>query len=281
MKKFMIVSGIGIFLLLSILVRLLAAEDKTGPIITYAENSAVYTEDEPEDTLLKHVSAKDAEDGDVTNTVMVENILPMLDSFTAKITYVAKDSNNNITKKEVIVPYKPKTAGQGNKITSVTDSKANGENTAGKEADTKVLSEGTAANAPEDSQGVETTEAAQRTGVTAGAGNVKGMNPSEVTGNPVTTGSALNQIKISASVKYPSLILKTHEVKLKRGERFDALSYVDKIVDDKDNNNSLFQRIHIIGYFDMDKAGDYVLLYYAIDSDNNESGKEYLWLDVR
>ena len=265
--------GIGIFLLFCILIRLLTSEDRTGPIITYAENSFVYTEDEPKDTLLKNVSAKDERDGDVTNTIMVENILPMLDSSTAKITYVAKDSNNNITRKEVIVPYKPKTDSQGNKSTLITESKGNTgnlsdiENTAGVKADTKVSAR---------LKDRDTTKVAD----VKKTGKIKEITLAEDTSDPVT-GPAVNPVKTSASDKYPSLKLKTHEVKLKRGEKFDALSYVDKIVDDKDNNYYLFQRIHIIGYFNMDKAGDYVLLYYAMDSDNNESGKEYLWLDVR
>ncbi|WMJ85796.1 hypothetical protein [Anaerocolumna sp. MB42-C2] len=274
MKKFMIASGIGIVLLFGILIRLLTSEDKTGPIITYAENSYVYTEDESVDTLLNNVSAKDKRDGDVTNMVMVENILPMLNSSTAKITYVAKDSNNNITRKEVIVPYKPKTGSQENKSTLITESignignKEKTENTAREEADTKALT------GPKDR---DTTKAADRKKYS----KVKEITLPQDTADPVITGPAVNQIKTSASYQYPSLKLKTHEIKLKRGEKFDALSYVDKIVDDKDNNYYLFQRIHIIGYFDMDKAGDYVLLYYAIDSDNNESGKEYLWLEVR
>lgn len=73
-------------------------EDRQGPVITVPEESITYKNGDGEEKLLEGVTAKDKRDGDVTDSLCVEKIQLDDDGTKAIVTYVAKDSKNNITK---------------------------------------------------------------------------------------------------------------------------------------------------------------------------------------
>ncbi len=215
MKKLLIIASVFTLILLGILVSLILLEDRTGPVITFASTDIKYIEGEPEEVLIKNVSAFDEADGDVSDSVMIAGILPMLDGSTAKVTYVAKDLSDNISVQNLIIPY------------------SNGE---------LVTEEGEVKPAADDNSGYS------------------GF--------------------VQEAITYPYITLTTHKVELGRGADFNALSYVAEVYDDKDNADEMRNRIRVLGDYDMDQAGDYILLYYVMDLDNNESNKEYLWIKV-
>lgn len=55
--------------------------------------------------LLTGVTATDERDGDVTDTVTIESVIPNTDGTEASVIYVAKDSKNNVTKETRKVSY--------------------------------------------------------------------------------------------------------------------------------------------------------------------------------
>ncbi len=212
MKKLLIIASVFTLILLGILLSLILPEDRTGPVITFANTDIKYAKGESEEVLIKNVSAFDEADGDVSDSVMIAGILPMLDGSTAKVTYVAKDLSDNVSVQSLIIPY------------------SNG--------------------------GMETEE-----------GEV----------NPAADDNTDFAQKANT---YPYITLTTHKVELGRGADFDALSYVAEVYDDKNNADEMRNRIRVLGDYDMDQTGDYILLYYVVDLDNNESNKEYLWIKV-
>lgn len=78
----------------------------------------------------------------------------------------------------------------------------------------------------------------------------------------------------------PVIRLVTHQVHIETGGRFNALSYVDEVVDDEDSREYLYRNIHIDGSYNVNSEGEYELTYYCMDSDGNESNKAKLKLIV-
>lgn len=94
-------------------------KDHTAPQISLnGKNTLTYTEGDSYDVLLKDMVAEDDVDGDVTDTIRVSN-LHVLSGGKAVVTYVAKDSSNNIGKLKREIRYKAleteesKTGGEG------------------------------------------------------------------------------------------------------------------------------------------------------------------------
>ncbi len=78
-------AGVGIF-----------TRDNQAPVIRLeGKNQLTYTEGEDQAVLLEGITAKDNKDGDVTESVRVEKILPT-DDGNAIVVYVAKDQSNNV-----------------------------------------------------------------------------------------------------------------------------------------------------------------------------------------
>lgn len=85
------------------------SEDKQGPEITIPEAAMSYQEGDNYEALLEGVTAFDDMDGDVSDTLRVEEVFPSAGSKSATVIYVAKDTKNNISKADKIVSYTPMT----------------------------------------------------------------------------------------------------------------------------------------------------------------------------
>ncbi len=83
-------------------------EDKVSPVISFSDELVLYREGEDTSLLLKGVTAEDDTDGDVSDTILVESILPMKNQTTATVMYYAKDKSNNIGQASRRVEYRPK-----------------------------------------------------------------------------------------------------------------------------------------------------------------------------
>lgn len=79
--------------------------DSKGPVITVEQRSITYVNGDDKTSLLDGVSAYDANDGDVTVSLIVKDITVLNSGDTAKVTYAARDNNNNISEAYRIVTY--------------------------------------------------------------------------------------------------------------------------------------------------------------------------------
>lgn len=87
---------------------LVVDRDKTGPVIAVPEDgSLTYVAGEDKKILLEGVTASDSEDGDVSDTLMVESIRPSGDR--AVVTYTAVDHSHNASKVSCVVNYQTET----------------------------------------------------------------------------------------------------------------------------------------------------------------------------
>lgn len=247
MKKLLFAaSGVTLLLFVFLLIIVLT-EDKTGPVITANATDITYTEGEDANRLLANVTAKDDRDGDVTDSLMVADILPMTNQLKAKVTFVAKDSSNNIAKEDVVVNYAP----------------LEGESIVAYQNDPLVANE------------------------TSGNNNSATPSPTvsdNITNNTDTNNTTANNTNTletnTEATTSPIITLSENEVHLDNGTEIDMLSFVDTVTDDTDASYLLRSRIQIVGTYDLDQDGTYVIMYYTTDSDMNESNREYLTLFV-
>ena len=113
--------------------------DSKGPKITVEQRSITYVNGDDKTSLLDGVSAYDAVDGDVTVSLIVKDITVLNSGDTAKVTYAARDNNNNISEAYRIVTYvdsdenysEPDDEAMFQEITEgeVTEAEASAENT--------------------------------------------------------------------------------------------------------------------------------------------------------
>lgn len=84
-------------------------QDVTAPVIIFPDEAElIYQEGEEPSALLEGVTATDEKDGDVSDTLIVESILPMQDESKATVLYYARDKSNNVARASRIVEYRAK-----------------------------------------------------------------------------------------------------------------------------------------------------------------------------
>lgn len=91
-------------------------EDCQGPEIIMPDENITYKTGDDEAKLMEGVIAKDKRDGDVTDSLRIEKIQIEDDETRATITYVAKDSKNNITKAKRVINNVPTESNDGNDV---------------------------------------------------------------------------------------------------------------------------------------------------------------------
>ena len=87
---------------------LLMSEDDIAPTFQFPTEDIVYTLGDDWDVLLEGVTAQDEVDGDVTDMILIESVIPDKEDKAVSVVYVVKDKSNNVAKAsrrvECIVP---------------------------------------------------------------------------------------------------------------------------------------------------------------------------------
>lgn len=221
-------------------------EDRKGPEISVPQEEITYVAGTDTSALLNGVTAQDNRDGDVTDTVTIESIIPNADQTGASVIYVAKDSKNNVTKETRTIVYS-------------TDANQAAAQAAAEQAAADQAAQDQAA-AEQVAQGDAAGESAQTT----------------------DDGAAQNEAAIAAlSAESPRFYLTQYSVEVERGADLNELSYVQEISDDKDSRDELYQGIQISGEVDTNTPGEYTLEYHVVDSDGNNSNAAQLKVTVK
>ena len=97
-KKLTIFMTLLCVVLLAACAVLYVGEDRQGPEIRIPDGSVAYAQGDDTEVLLNGVTAADARDGDVSDTLRVVQVTDMSSLNYVVVTYVAKDRSNNITK---------------------------------------------------------------------------------------------------------------------------------------------------------------------------------------
>lgn len=111
---------LGCIVLGIISVVLYMGQDHTAPEITIEEADITYTEGETYTALMEGVTAKDDQDGDLTDQVFVDKVIPTGED-TAMVYYGAIDSAKNVATKGRKIHYIPAAEDAAAEETDVTD----------------------------------------------------------------------------------------------------------------------------------------------------------------
>lgn len=251
-----------IVLLLIIIVFLYAGRDDKGPAISFASDY-IYYDGVNEAILLADVTAYDSKDGDVTSSIMIDNVIVIEERAVAKVVYIAKDSSNNITRVERFVNYSE----------DIVNSDTNEKNMQESTEDTKDnINENEMENIEMENSGEDVTES---------SGEEKPENTAEVTESEnITIVPESTTVAVSTDIS-PVMVLEVTEATVSLGSNFRVFDYVEAITDDKDGREELFRQICIDGYYDTNTVGDYEIYIFCVDSDKNSSNKEKFIIHVR
>lgn len=291
-KKLTIFMTLLCVVLLAVCAVLYVSEDRQGPEIRIPDGSVAYAQGDDTEVLLNGVTAADARDGDVSDTLRVVQVTDMSSLNYVVVTYVAKDRSNNITKTDRWI-----------NLTDGTTSEAPAENlTAELEEQSEDALSQILANAE-----TEETAAAETNETTAGedgaqanteAGNGTSDVPSsEAEGDEAQTQESQSESSQTTaseelvSTGSPIIRITTNELHLEVGESFDYMSYVQSCVDDKDTMDELYSRIVVngedangnyvgAGIIDTSRVTSYDLNFYVFDTDGNMSNVETMHVTV-
>ena len=216
--------------------------DRTAPVITVDESKVrPYSAEQGEEVLKSYAKAVDAKDGDVSSSIVIENIYVMPDMTRAKVIFAARDHNNNVSKYSYMIAYE-----------------ASQEEIEAKEQLTQA----------------ETTTAAEAETTTAADSS---KNTSKTTEAEKTTADS----EAETTAGGPKLVLSATEATVEAGNSFNVMKYISSITDDKDTEDTLSRRIIVNGTYSTSKSGTYTLDVYCTDSDVNESNHVAFTLNVK
>lgn len=216
--------------------------DRTAPVITVDESKVrPYSAEQGEEVLKSYAKAVDAKDGDVSSSIVIENIYVMPDMTRAKVIFAARDHNNNVSKYSYMIAYE-----------------ASQEEIEAKEQLTQA----------------ETTTAAEAQTTTAADSS---KNTSKTTEAEKTTAES----EAETTAGGPKLVLSATEATVEAGNSFNVMKYISSITDDKDTEDTLSRRIIVNGTYSTSKSGTYTLDVYCTDSDLNESNHVAFTLNVK
>lgn len=218
-------------------------QDRTAPEIKVDDSEKMtYTEGEDYEKLLKGVTAQDDKDGDLTDQVFVDKVVP-------------------VSKKKAVVYY------------GVTD-KANNVGTASREVTYQAASDDAATDIADDTASEDTTKDTKKKSKKEKKKKADEAKKAEEAAQD-TTDDQQNTDQQNETLQpngaRPAMKLAEETKTIARGTTFNPLDEVTDAVDDKDDRDTLFRGLHIDGNYNVNQAGTYTLQYYVQDSDGNTS----------
>lgn len=211
-------------------------QDRTAPVITVSDKKMSYTAGDPYDQLLEGITATDNKDGDLTDEVFVDRVVPTSKK-KAVVYYGVMDKSNNVGTARKTVTY-------------------HGDNNMGSDAeDIAPADNADAENATQPDQSADQEQ--------------KDADKQQADQQADQPDATTDDLK--ANGEKPAMSLTATSETIARESNFNATSMVKDVVDDKDDRDTLFRQLHVDGTYDTTKSGTYELTYYVQDSDGNTS----------
>ena len=246
-KKIAAVIGAADVVLLVICLIFYLGRDRKGPEIFFnEENQIVYSDGIDEELLLDGVTAVDEKDGDVSDSLLVEKVAGT-NGKEVIVTYVARDSSNNV--------------GKASRAFTVASNYKGGD----------VLPVEAEIFETEDDTVIEpTTEIETESGMES--------SPSDRETGREEINKDENEDSIAGA--NPVLILNSDVITTKKGTAPNWNEVIEIMSDDKDDYNTLYNNLKLVGQVKLNEEGDYPVTLYTIDTDGNKSENKNLIVKV-
>ena len=255
----LLIGGIDI-VLLGVCLFLFLGKDRTAPVITFGENSVGYEEGMDEELLLEGVTAVDAKDGDVSGSLLVEKIAGT-NGKEGIVTYVARDSSNNVGKASRAFPVKGSYR-DGDDLPAAGEAldEENGIEESGMgETETE-----TGTDSQEESSSAAGDEEDGREADAEANGNGRDEAGQEEEGE-----EAREEEKRAGSI--PVLVMNGDLINTKVGMVPNWGQVIETMTDDKDDYNTLYNNLKLDGNVKLNEVGEYPVQLYTVDTDGNRS----------
>ena len=296
-RSWVVISILILLILAGVIVFTLINSDREGPQIEYPAEDVLYKEGEDTTPLLEGVTAYDEQEGDVSETLIVENIITLSSETEAKVVYAAKDSHNNITKVDRSIQYEP--LPEPVAVEDTTDPAAReaavrvAQMIAEQYRNAPTVSENIVDEA--DTEGEEETEPEERfNGIVAGAAAV--TEKTDRTEEPVdepepepedepaaepeqqaVTAPSTQAAQPTPAADAPKIALSTKTISMYQGDAFNPYAFIASAID---NGVDVTHTVKTTGSVDATKVGSYTITYYAVDADGHKSNTESLQVQV-
>lgn len=222
-----------------------AGQDRKPPVISTEKMDITYREGDNYSALLEGVTAKDNREGDLTDQIFVDKIVPLEDG-KAVVYYGVMDKKKNVGTATRVITYES--------VDKTEQSSTDGEGA--ENDDTRKADQDAEAKKAEQQKKADAKKAEQKK-------------------------AEENQDDLTPEGENPVIALNTDHVEIPAGSEFDPLSAVKGVADTYDDADTLSQQISIEGEYDTNTPGDYELSYYVTDSDGNTSEVKTLTLTVK
>lgn len=275
MKKLAVLMTLACIGLGAVVVKFKIQGDNRGPEITFYNADLTYHTDMTEAKLLEDAVATDAVEGDVSAMTVIENIYKVSEEQVV-VVYVAKDSNNNITKVKRPLALEEEKKVKEEKIADVKE-EIESQTAADEITPTPVTTFGlTDAEMEQETDNEETAESSTEEDAAEETEAERMRTEQEA-------------IADAMSAACPKVYLTDYRIEVPLGTTIDALSYVKEIKDDADDVLELWKKIQLrdaqgnqaSSAISCTTAGTYEYTFLVVDSQNNVSNSAVLTIVVK
>ena len=247
---------------------LFLGKDRNAPEIVLSNVDFVYAAEQGEAVLFEGVTAMDQEDGELTDSVVIEKIVTDVEKETATITYGVADSAGNVGKASCTVAMDVPEEAFVPETSSETEEVAVDEETETSEEADEEQEDNGEEEAEEDSAPEEESAEDEDT--------QEGSEPEDEEDREAlpSAGEAANNSQVINSRPNPgrpSIIFRAQEVTAKAGQTPAWVQVIEGLHDDKDDYETLLKSLQVKGTYEKDKVGTYDVTVTVTDADGNES----------
>lgn len=255
-------------------------KDKTGPVFHVDSSLVEVSVKDGEEAWLKGVTATDAADGDVTDSIIVEAISPFTGRQHRIVTYAAFDSDNHVThgKREIVyTDYEPSVFNLSRQLSFAMNSTNLLEGITADDCIDGDITKSIRMMSEEEIDTAHVGEYPARLKVTNSAGGVSYL-PITVEVHDPTVYYRLPQVKLTKNVVY-----------VEKGSDFNEEDYLDSITvngteflfTEESENTIDYNRVDIESDVDTDVSGYYEVVYSYQDTvSKTGTGKARLYVVV-
>ena len=255
-------------------------KDKTGPVFHVDSSLVEVSVKDGEEAWLKGVTATDAADGDVTDSIIVEAISPFTGRQHRIVTYAAFDSDNHVThgKREIVyTDYEPSVFNLSRQLSFAMNSTNLLEGITAEDCIDGDITKSIRMMSDEEIDTAHVGEYPARLKVTNSAGGVSYL-PITVEVHDPTVYYRLPQVKLTKNVVY-----------VEKGSDFNEEDYLDSITvngteflfTEESENTIKYDRVDIESDVDTDVSGYYEVVYSYQDTiSKTGTGKARLYVVV-
>lgn len=287
-KKLVIVFTVLNVILLSGCIIVFCRQDRVSPVISFGENALIWSENMNQTRLLEGIFAMDQQDGDLSDRIVIEKILPDKEKKQIVVFYAVTDQAGNASKAsrvfEAVFPEEEETLGMAGYVNDLEGRETEYQKTASGSRESAAVQTASPSPTPTPTPASTPTPTPTSTPKPTPEPEARSQEqegrPMQENNNEEQESSGEAETEEPSGEQPPVLELNTSEVTVKAGEGPAWVSIIKSLSDDKDSYETLFQNLSVTKY-DKNTPGSYQVKVSTRDSNDNLSESRNLTIHVK